>query len=381
MTAFEFSAPQRVVFGARTALESLPEIRSWSDRILLVTGSDVSRAGWLLEGLDALGATIAIHSQHGEPTVDDCRETVRIARAFKAGAVVGLGGGSAVDLAKATAALAPHTDSPEDHLEVVGKGLPLPGAGLPCAAIPTTAGTGAEATRNAVLSADDVKVSLRGPSLLPRLAVVDPLLTVGLSRQQTGWSGLDALTQLVEPLTSRFSNPVTDGFCREGIPLSARALPVVLHDGDGVEARTDLALASLLSGMALANSRLGVVHGLAAPVGGLVAAPHGAVCARLLPICWKANVAALRRANHPALARYREAARLLTGKESATQEDGLATILELSEMVQAPGLSHWGLAERDIPGLCERASKASSMKGNPVDLSLQELSEILLEAL
>ncbi len=381
MTAFEFSAPQRVVFGARTALESLAEIRSWSDRILLVTGSDVSRAGWFLEGLDALGATIAIHSQHGEPTVDDCRETVRIARAFKAGAVVGLGGGSAVDLAKATAALAPHTDSPEDHLEVVGKGLPLPGAGLPCAAIPTTAGTGAEATRNAVLSADDVKVSQRGPTLLPRVAVVDPLLTVGLSRQQTGWSGLDALTQLVEPLTSRFSNPVTDGFCREGIPLSARALPVVLHDGDGVEARTDLALASLLSGLALANSRLGVVHGLAAPVGGLVAAPHGAVCARLLPICWKANVAALRRANHPALARYREAARLLTGRESATQEDGLATILELSEMVQAPGLSHWGLAERDIPGLCERASKASSMKGNPVDLSLQELSEILLEAL
>lgn len=381
MTAFEFSAPQRVVFGARTALESLPEIRSWSDRILLVTGSDVSRAGWLLEGLDALGATIAIHSQHGEPTVEDCRETVRIARAFQAGAVVGLGGGSAVDLAKATAALAPYTDSPEDHLEVVGKGQPLPGPALPCAAIPTTAGTGAEATRNAVLAANDVKVSLRGPSLLPRLAVVDPLLTVGLSRQQTGWSGLDALTQLVEPLTSRFSNPVTDGFCREGIPLSARALPAVLRDGDGVEARTDLALASLFSGMALANSRLGVVHGLAAPVGGLVAAPHGAVCARLLPIAWKTNVAALRRANHPALARYREAARLLTGRESATQEDGLARILELSEMVQAPGLSHWGLQERDIPGLCERASKASSMKGNPVDLSLQELSEILHEAL
>lgn len=381
MTAFEFAAPGRVVFGNRTALDSLPEIRNLSDRILLVTGSDVSRAGWLLEGLDALGATIAIHSQQGEPTVGDCREAVRIARAFGAGAVVGLGGGSAVDLAKAAAALAPHTEDPEDHLEVVGKALPLPGPGLASVAIPTTAGTGAEATRNAVLAADDVKVSLRGPQLLPRLAIVDPLLTVGLPREQTGQTGLDALTQLVEPLVSRFANPVTDGFCREGIPRSVRSLPKALEDGEDVDARTDLALASLLSGMALANSRLGAVHGLAAPVGGLIAAPHGAVCARLLPICWKANIAALRRQNHPGLERFREAAVLLTGNAAASVEDGLAKIRELSDMVKAPGLATYGLESQDIPGLCAKAAKASSMKGNPVDLSEQELSEILHEVL
>lgn len=348
---------------------------------MLVTGSGIGRAGWLLEGLDALGVSIAIHSQPCEPTVEDCRDALRIARAFGAGAVIGLGGGSAIDLAKAVAALALHTEDPFDHLEVVGKGLPIPGTSLPCAAIPTTAGTGAEATRNAVLAADDVKVSLRGPQLLPKLAVVDPYLTIDLPREQTGYTGLDALTQLVEPFVSRFANPVSDGFCREGIPRSVRALPGALRDGLDLAARTDLALASLLSGLALANSRLGAVHGLAAPVGGLVAAPHGAVCARLLPICWKANVKALTRDGHPGLERFREVACLLTGQESATLEDGLAKIQELSDLVKAPGFAHWGLQERDIPGLCEKASKASSMKGNPIDLTQQELSDILHEAL
>ena len=378
---FEFSGPGRIVFGLRSGLESLPEIASWSRRILVVTGADVSRAGWLLDGLDALGATMAIHSQPGEPTVDDCREGVRIARAFGAGAVVALGGGSVVDLGKAIAAVAPHTEDPFDHLEVVGKGLPLPGPGLPCAAIPTTAGTGAEATRNAVLAADDVKVSLRGPSLLPRLAVVDPYLSVGLGAAQTGWCGLDALTQLIEPLTSRFANPISDGFCREGIPRSVRSLPVALRDGDDLDARSDLALASLLSGLALANSRLGLVHGLAAPVGGLLGAPHGAVCARLLPIAWRTNVRALSRDSHPGLERYRDAAKLLTGNVDASIDDGLAKIEELTALAKAPGFAHWGMLEQDIPDLCERAAKASSMKGNPVDLTLPELAEVLRQAL
>lgn len=378
---FEFSGPGKIVFGLRSGLGSLPEIASWSPRILVVTGADVSRAGWLLDGLDALGSTMAIHSQALEPTVEDCREAVRIGRAFGAGAVVALGGGSVVDLGKAVAALIPHTDDPFDHLEVVGKGLPLPGPGLPCAAIPTTAGTGAEATRNAVLAADDVKVSLRGPSLLPRLAVVDPFLSVGLGASQTGWCALDALTQLIEPLTSRFANPLSDGFCREGIPRSARSLPAALRDGEDLDARTDLALASLLSGLALANARLGLVHGLAAPVGGLLGAPHGAVCARLLPIAWRTNVRVLSREAHPGLERYRETARLLTGNVNASTGDGLAKIEELSALAKAPGLAHWGMREGDVPGLCERAAKASSMKGNPVDLTPDELAEVLREAL
>lgn len=378
---FEFAGPGKIAFGLRSGLESLPEIAAWSPRILVVTGADVARAGWLLDGLDALGATMAIHSQAGEPTVEDCREGVRIARAFGAGAVVAIGGGSAIDLGKAIAAVAPHTDDPFEHLEVVGKGLPLPGPGLPCAVLPTTAGTGAEATRNAVLAADDVKVSLRGPGLLPRLAVVDPFLSVGLGAAQTGWCGLDALTQLVEPLTSRFANPLSDGFCREGIPRSVRGLPAALRDGEDLDARTDLSLASLLSGLALANSRLGLVHGLAAPLGGLLGAPHGAVCARLLPVAWKINARALSRDGHPGLERYREASRLLTGNVEAGVDDGLAVVEELASLAKAPGLAHWGLQERDIPGVCERAAKASSMKGNPVDLSFDELAEVLREAM
>jgi len=232
-----------------------------------------------------------------------------------------------------------------------------------------------------VLSTGTVKVSLRGPQLMPRLAVVDPGYAIGAPRDLTAWTGMDALTQLVEPLLSRFANPLTDALCRQGIPLSVAALPAALRDPLDLSARSDLALASLLSGMALANARLGAVHGLAAPLGGMFPCPHGAVCARLLVPAWKANAAALERADQSVRERFLDASRLLSGRSDATISDGLEVLEALSQAAMAPPLSRWGMTESDIPAVREAGMRASSMKGNPVELAPEEIDAILREAL
>lgn len=381
MVNFEFSAPGKILFGPGRSAEAATEIVGWGSRILLVTGSRPGRAAPLRDALLARGARLSEISLSREPHVEDLRSGVEAARSSRAQAVVALGGGSVLDLGKAIAALAPSGSDPLDHLEVVGKGLPLSGPGLPFAAVPTTAGTGAEATRNAVLSTGTVKVSLRGPQLMPRLAVVDPGYAIGAPRDLTAWTGMDALTQLVEPLLSRFANPLTDALCRQGIPLSVAALPAALRDPLDLSARSDLALASLLSGMALANARLGAVHGLAAPLGGMFPCPHGAVCARLLVPAWKANAAALERADQSVRERFLDASRLLSGRSDATISDGLEVLEALSQAAMAPPLSRWGMTESDIPAVREAGMRASSMKGNPVELAPEEIDAILREAL
>ena len=378
---FEFSAPGKILFGPGRSAEAATEIVGWGSRILLVTGSRPGRAAPLRDALLARGARLSEISLSREPHVEDLRSGVEAARSSRAQAVVALGGGSVLDLGKAIAALAPSGSDPLDHLEVVGKGLPLSGPGLPFAAVPTTAGTGAEATRNAVQSTGTVKVSLRGPQLMPRLAVVDPGYAIGAPRDLTAWTGMDALTQLVEPLLSRFANPLTDALCRQGIPLSVAALPAALRDPLDLSARSDLALASLLSGMALANARLGAVHGLAAPLGGMFPCPHGAVCARLLVPAWKANAAALERADQSVRERFLDASRLLSGRSDATISDGLEVLEALSQAAMAPPLSRWGMTESDIPAVREAGMRASSMKGNPVELAPEEIDAILREAL
>ena len=378
---FEFSSPGRILFGADRSAEAASEIVAWGERILLVTGASPMRAEPLRRALRERGAALVEISLAREPHVEDLLSGVEVARSSGARSVVALGGGSVVDLGKAIAALAPHPSDPMDHLEVVGKGLPLPGPGLPCAAVPTTAGTGAEATRNSVISTGTVKVSLRGPQLMPRLAVVDPSYALGAPRDLTAWTGMDALTQLVEPLLSRFANPMTDALCHRGIPLSVRALPIALRDPFDLEARSDLALASLFSGMALANAKLGSVHGLAAPLGGMFPCPHGAVCARLLVPAWRANVAAMDRGGPRVRERFLAASRLLSGRSDATLADGLEVLESMAREAQAPPLSRWGMTESDIPAVRDAGLRASSMKGNPVDLFPEEIDGILREAL
>jgi len=286
-----------------------------------------------------------------------------------------------MDAAKAIASLMTNPGDLLDYLEVVGKGKTLCEPSAPCIAIPTTAGTGAEVTRNAVLASavHRVKVSLRSPFMLPRLAVVDPELTFGLPRSITASTGLDALTQLIEPYVSFRANPMTDGLCLEGMRRVARSLRRVCDEpGNGV-AREDMALASLFGGLALANAGLGAVHGFAGPVGGMFPAPHGAVCAALLPHAMKMNLNALRSraADSSSLMRYDTVARELTGSASARASDGVDWVKQLTVALEIPSLSAYGIGAGDLEILSEKAAAASSMKANPIVLTAEERMEIL----
>jgi alcohol dehydrogenase class IV len=382
---FEFATPSRVVFGAGSIGEAGPIAKSLGTRALLVTGAHPGRAARLLEQLHAAGVAVCTFPVVGEPTVTAVAEGCAIAQTEDCDLVIGMGGGSAVDAAKAIAALGPNGGEVLDYLEVIGRGLPLRGPSLPCLAIPTTAGTGTEVTRNSVLVSPihRVKASLRGPWVLPRVALVDPDLTHELPPEITASTGLDALTQLIEPYVSIRANPLTDGFCVEGIRRVARSLRRVWEDGSDAHAREDMALASLLSGLALANAGLGAVHGFAAPLGGRLRAPHGAVCAALLPHVIAANLQALRERlpASDALHRYDELGRLVTGRTRATADEALLWVRELCLSLHIRPLASFGLSAEQIPTLATQAAQSSSMKANPIVLTAGESEAILRAAL
>jgi alcohol dehydrogenase class IV len=383
---FEFFAPRQLVFGPGTLRRAGELVRGWGRRALVVTGRNPARAGPLLLLLESEGIQTAVFPVGSEPTTTMVREGTAQAVEMRADLVVGFGGGSALDAAKAVAALASNGGDPLDYMEVVGRGLPLSKPSLPLLAIPTTAGTGSEATKNAVLASPEhggVKASLRSLGMIPRLALVDPELTHGMPPEVTAATGLDALTQLIEPFTCNRPNPIVDGLCREGIARVARSLRRAWADGRDAAAREDMALASLYGGLALANAGLGAVHGFAGVAGGMFQAPHGAVCAALLPNVMAMNRAALqaREPGNPALARYGEVARLLTGRADARAEEGVEWVRELTAALGVPGLGAHGIARGDISGIVEKAAGASGTKANPVELTRDELVEILAQAI
>jgi alcohol dehydrogenase class IV len=376
---FEFATAARIVF-ACGALSRAPDIvREFGARALVITGRNRTRAAPLIEGLERGGCKTSLFAVNGEPGLEAVREGARVARQA-CEVVIGFGGGSAIDAAKAIAALAPNSGEPLDYLEVIGHGQPLEQAPLPVIAIPTTAGTGAEVTRNAVLGSPEhrMKASLRSPLMLPRAAIVDPDLTFDVPENTTASTGLDTITQLIEPYVSNRANPMTDVFCTEGLKRASQALPQAFRNGRDRSAREWMSFASLLSGLALANAGLGVVHGFAAPLGGMLEAPHGALCAAVLPYGMAMNIRALRERvpESDALARYAEVAGILTGSAHAEPEDGAAWVRELCKQLAIPPLHAYGLHSEQIPQLAEQALKASSMKANPIPLTMEEAMEI-----
>ncbi|MGD0922929.1 MAG: iron-containing alcohol dehydrogenase [Terriglobia bacterium] len=382
---FEFATATRVLFGAGTVREIPPAAKEMGQRALFVTGLPQERSAPLISQLELAGVTCCSFGVATEPTLDLVRQGVQFARAEQCDLVVGFGGGSAIDAGKAIAALLTNRGELMEYLEVIGQGKALRVPSAPFIAVPTTAGTGAEVTRNAVLAAPEhqVKVSLRSPLMLARLAVVDPELTLDLPPTITAYTGLDALTQVIEPYVCSRANPMADGFCVEGMRRGSRSLRRAYLHGHDMEARTDMSLASLLGGLALANAGLGVVHGFAAPLGGMFPAPHGAVCAALLPHGMEVNIRALR-ARAPeseSLRHYEEVARLLTGRPNATPEDGVEWVRAICQELNISRLSSYGIREADVPVLVEKASRASSMKGNPIVLTPDELDEVLTRAL
>jgi alcohol dehydrogenase class IV len=381
---FEFATATRIIFGAGTFQDASGYAAEMGWRALVVSGFNLERSKPLMQALAGRAVVPTLFRVEGEPTLEMIQAGVTLRREQSCDLVIGFGGGSAIDAGKAIAILATNPGEAVDYLEVVGRGQRLQEASLPFIAIPTTAGTGAEVTRNAVIAVREkgIKVSLRSPLMLPRLALVDPELTYSLPPAITASTGMDALTQLIEPFVSLQPNPLVDAICREGIGYAARSLRRAYHNGSDAGAREDLCLASLFGGLALANAKLGVVHGLAGVLGGMFYAPHGAVCARLLPEVFKVNIRAMqeRQPEHPTLRRYAEIARLLTGDPDAGRAEGAAWLEGLCSELSIPALRDYGVGEGDFNEVIEKAAGASSMKGNPIRLTGDELRAVLERA-
>lgn len=382
---FQFATAGHILFG-NGRITTIGELAApLGNHALVVTGATLDRVTRPLAALKTAGVSATVFQVRGEPTVTPIQEGVALARQEACDLVIAIGGGAVLDTGKAIAILATNRGEVLDYLEVIGNGKPLKTPPLPCLAVPTTAGTGAEVTANSVIGSPQhgVKVSLRSPMMLPRVALIDPQLTLSMPPAVTAATGLDALTQVIEPFVSHQATPITDALCREGIQLAARSLRTVCQDGGNLEAREDMALVSLYGGLALANAKLGAVHGIAGPFGGMFDAPHGAVCAALLPSVMAANVQALqeRQPHNPALVRYRQLAALLTGDPSADLKDGPIWITRLCRDLQVQPLARYGLSRERIPELTQKALKASSMQGNPIRLHDREVEAILTVSL
>ena len=381
---FEFATATRIVFGAGAINQVGANVNNFGRRALVVTGSKPERAEKLLANLSAGGIASSVFSVAGEPEISTVENGVAFAKKENCDFVISFGGGSVIDAGKAIAAIMTNAGVLLDYLEIIGHGKALAKPGAPFVAIPTTAGTGSEVTRNAVLASPEhkVKVSLRSPHMLARVAVIDPELTCDLPPALTASTGLDALTQLIEPFVCLRANPLTDGFCTEGIHRTARSLREAVFNGQDKSAREDMSLASLFGGLALANAGLGAVHGFAGPIGGMFPAPHGAVCAALLPHVMAANIRALREREPKsfALRRYVRIALLLTDAP-ATADAGVEWVQKLIADFPVPKLGAYGIREEHVADLVAKAANASSMKANPIVLTPDELAETLRNAL
>lgn len=381
---FDFATAGKIIFGRGTVTQVGTLAASMGRRALVVM-VDERQAAPVLHSLGEAAVEVVGFCVASEPTTASVREGTQRAREAGCGLVVAAGGGSVIDTGKAVAALLTNGGDPLDYLEVVGRGQPLTKRSAPLIAIPTTAGTGAEVTANAVLASPEhkVKVSLRGALILPHVALVDPELTYSVPPAITASTGLDALTQVLEPYVSVAANPITDTLCREGLWRAAESLLRAFRDGSDAEARENMALVSLLGGLALANAKLGAVHGFAGVLGGMYDAPHGAICGRLLPYVMETNVAALaaREPTNPALDRYGEVATILIGDFDATAADGVAWVRDLCQELAVPGLAAYGVSRGHFVEIVEKTQRSSSMKGNSLKLTDAELVAILEQAL
>lgn len=374
MTSFGITQPGRILFGRGEAAKAPDLIGGFGDRVLVVHGANRDRASWLqIPGAEVQGLPC-----EGEPTLAMLEAALYWTRAFEPQVVVGLGGGAVMDLAKALAALIPAPQGAMEYLEVVGKGLPLTAEPLPFIAIPTTSGTGAEVTKNAVIGLPDLgrKVSLRDDRMVARIAIVDPALTDGCPKGVTLASGLDAVTQVIEPFLSCKATPYTDALSRPAIGLGMAALRRLMQ-GEDQGARDRLAWVSLCGGLALANGGLGAVHGLAGVVGGMTGAAHGAICGALLGPVLAANRDATSGA---ARARVDEVCAMLAGVLDARPEDAPSALQDWAQAAGLPRLADLGVLPAMHGEIVAASQGASSMKGNPVPLSDAALLEVLERA-
>jgi alcohol dehydrogenase class IV len=383
-THFEFATANRIIFGIGSAKKIADIALTLGDKPFIVTGKNKERCKFLLDDFIKKNISPEIYSVKSEPTTEAVIECLNLAKNYKTNVIISIGGGSAIDTGKAVSALLTNDNDLFDHLEVIGKGNPLKNPTIPFIAVPTTAGTGAEVTTNAVIKSKEhsVKVSLRSPLMLPNIALIDPILTYSMTPEVTVSTGLDAFTQVTEPYVSKKANMLTDAICKEGIKRISRSLLRAFKNGLDAEAREDMSIGSLFGGIALTNAKLGAVHGFAAPLGGILDAPHGVICGILLPYVIKTNIKALQERDpySPILTKYEKIAKFATNKEKATPEDLISWIEELYGKLNMPGFSEINLKEEQIEELIATAKKSNSMKGNPIELTDEELRGIIKDA-
>lgn len=384
--SFEFATAGTIRFGYGLSQhkDSFAALRN--TRVFLLTGSNPERYRLVIDTIRILAEDLTTAQINTEPDTSELTRLIALGRSFGAETVVSIGGGSVLDAGKATAALLTNTGDLFDYLEIIGKGQSLSINPAPFIALPTTAGTGSEVTRNAVIQSTEhgVKVSMRSHAMLPAIAIVDPGLCLSLPPETTVFSGMDAATQLIEAFTSRHAHTMTDALCKEGLRHFALGFePSVEHAQSGRssttatdsdhEARAHMSIASLFSGLALANAKLGAVHGFAGPVGGMTGAPHGALCASLLPEVTRAN---LLHADSETRTRYETVAELIFGPGASANElpDKLSAARDTHKI---PGLNRLGLTRERYAEAADKASRSGSMKGNPVQYTVEELTGIL----
>ena len=378
---FDFSTTARIIFGIGKIHEigNLAEVMG--SKVMVVHGSSLNRSSIPISELEDHNLEYILFSVKEEPTVDIVRNGVELCRREQCDLVIAIGGGSVIDAGKAIAVLSANDGNIFDYLEVIGRGLEISKPGYPMFSVPTTAGTGSEVTRNAVIGVPEhkIKVSLRSQYLLPTIAIVDPELTISMPPEVTASTGMDALTQLIEPFVSNQANPLTDAICKEGMKYSGASILDAYKDGEDVKSREKLSLASMFSGFALANAKLGAVHGFAGVLGGMYHAPHGLICAALLPPVLMVNIQALqsREPESQYISRYKQTAQILTGNADSNAEDVVEFIWQLNRDLSLPSLSKFGIMEDAFPEIIVKAAGSSSMKGNPILLNPDEMYAIL----
>lgn len=375
---FSFFSPQAIHFGRGQSQQTAGLASQFGSTVLVVHGANAKRAEWLITSCIDAGLTVRAISCKNEPSLPDLELALTQLRGFRPSVVVALGGGSVMDFAKAIAALISCKGPPRDYLEIVGNGRALEHSPIPMIALPTTAGTGAEVTQNAVISVPDrgLKVSLRDPRMIPQIAIVDPDLMQGAPRHVALCAGLDAVTQVIEPYLSIKANPMTDALCRAAIPVGLSVLRDVVEN-DCPDGWDGLAWVSTCGGLALANAGLGAVHGFAAVIGGKTTAPHGEICGALLPHVLKSH---LRNAQggtdiHARLTWVLGQIDMHFGQ--SVDGAGLDGLREWSTKMGLRRLTDLGLQFINYSDVAAAAAKTSSMKGNPFPMSEQTLLQIL----
>jgi alcohol dehydrogenase class IV len=380
-TKFELNLPQRVIFETGSRFQIKNHIITFGNRVLVIHSKSHPLIPEMIQGLKGSDIEILSLEVTGEPSIESVTEILYQTRNLKFDCVIGIGGGSVIDTAKAISALKNNPGPVTDFLEVVGQNLPLKNPPIPYIAIPTTAGTGSEVTKNAVLNVTEkkIKVSLRSNMMIPRLAIIDPELTYSMPPEVTASTGMDAIVQLIEPFISIKANPFTDAICREGLKTATKSIRNAFHDPLEPESRIGMSYASLSGGIALANSGLGAVHGFAGVIGGMYPVPHGKICAALLAGAIQINLEALanREIGNPVREKFRELAVILTGRMNAQESDLVEWSRDICSEVGIRSLSTLGIIRSEFATICEKAAVSSSMKGNPIILTQDELQKIL----